>query len=207
MKKRWRRLDNTAKVFSFAEKINSHVFRLSAILTEQVNPNILKDAIIQTLEKYPSFKVKKKTGLFWNYLEENKKEPIVEIEHETPCKSINLRRNNDYLFKVTYYKNKINLDIFHILTDGVGATILLKEILYNYLNIKYGLVTKNQSIKQDNEFRKDAYLENFDKTLKYNKTTKKAFEVPNKVDYSINKTYHYIVKLDEIKNIKSKSLK
>ena len=48
-------------------------------------------------------------------------------------------KNNNYLFKVTYIANKINLDVCHILTDGVGATIFLKAIIYNYLDMKYSL--------------------------------------------------------------------
>ena len=34
---------------------------------------------------------------------------------------------------------KINLDVCHILTEGVGATIFLKAIVYNYLDLKYNL--------------------------------------------------------------------
>ena len=52
------------------------------------------------------------------YLEVNEKSPIVSIENEYPFKKINTRKNNDYLFKVTYFENKINIDFFHALTDG-----------------------------------------------------------------------------------------
>ena len=63
-----------------------------------------------------------------------------------PCKSINFRKNNGFLFKSYYFNNKINLDIFHVLTDGMGATIFLKEY-YNYLNIKYNLKTEAKNTK------------------------------------------------------------
>ena len=115
----WRRLDNSAKIFPIsAGKKYSTVFRLSVVLTEKVEPNILKEAVNQALIKYISFKVKMKTGFFWFYFEENLKEPKVEEEKDYPCTYIDTKKNNDYLFKVTYFENKINIDIFHSLTDG-----------------------------------------------------------------------------------------
>lgn len=115
----WRRLDNSAKIFPIsAGKKYSTVFRLSVVLTEKVEPNILKEAVNQALIKYISFKVKMKTGFFWFYFEENLKEPKVEEEKDYPCTYIDPKKNNDYLFKVTYFENKINIDIFHSLTDG-----------------------------------------------------------------------------------------
>ena len=64
----WRRLDNSAKIFPISTgKKYSTVFRLSAVLKEKVEPNILKEAVIQTLDKYKSFKVRMRPGLFWYY--------------------------------------------------------------------------------------------------------------------------------------------
>ena len=114
----WRRLDNSAKIFpmSTGEKYST-VFRLSVVLKENIKPEILKKAVVETLEKYQSFKVRMKPGLFWYYLEQNNKVPVVEEEKDYPCKYINPRKNKGYLFKVTYFKTKINIDIFHSLTD------------------------------------------------------------------------------------------
>ena len=130
----WRRLDNSAKIFPIAStKKYSSVFRLSAVLKEKINPKILKTAVKMALENIPSFKVKLKKGLFWYYFEENNKEIRIEKEKNYPCKYIDPKTNNDYLFKVTYYENKINVDIFHSLTDGNSGVIFLKEIVYTYI--------------------------------------------------------------------------
>ena len=113
----WRKLDNSAKIFPIsAGKKYSTVFRLSAVLNEDIEPNILQEAVNQALNKYESFKVRMKAGFFWYYLEHNPKLPIVTEEEDYPCKYIEPRKNNNYLFKVTYFKNKINIDIFHSLT-------------------------------------------------------------------------------------------
>lgn len=37
------------------------------------------------------------------------------------------------LFEVTYYKTRINFEVFHALTDGTGATEFLRELVKNYL--------------------------------------------------------------------------
>ena len=115
----WRRLDNSAKIFPIAAgKKYSTVFRLSVLLKEKVNVEILYEAVNKALEQYPSFRVRMKEGFFWYYLEYNPKKVIIEEEKDYPCKYIDPRKNNNYLFKITYFENKINIDIFHSLTDG-----------------------------------------------------------------------------------------
>lgn len=55
----WRRLDNSAKIFPISGgKKYSTVFRLSVILKENVQPEILKQAVQLALERYKSFKVR-----------------------------------------------------------------------------------------------------------------------------------------------------
>lgn len=200
-----RKLDNTAKIFSLEDKKHNNTFRLSVVLKEQIDINLLKSSVIKSLDKYPYYKVKINSGFFWNYLEYNSKEIIIEQEQEIPCKSINFKKNNDYLFKVTYFNNKINLDVFHVLTDGKGATILLKEILYNYFNIKYNLNTIiKENTKENIIDYKDEYLKNANKSLLCKEKIKKAFQIQEKSNLSINKTYHYILNLEQFKKIVKK---
>ena len=48
------------------------------------------------------------------------------------------------LFEVTYYKKRINFEVFHVLTDGTGATEFLKELVKDYLY----LVHKEEGLEQ-----------------------------------------------------------
>lgn len=196
-----RNLDNTAKVFSLEEKENNNTFRFSAILKEKIDSKKLKVAIIKTLEKYPSYKVKIKSGFFWSYFENNDKEPLVEETIDNSVKSINLNKNNDYLFKVNYLNNKINLDVCHVLTDGLGAIILLKEILYNYLNQKHNLKNLNREVLKDNNITQDQYLKNFNRKRVYKNYPKKSFLIKEKWDLKVNKTHYYTLELDRLKTI------
>ena len=84
MTKIWRKLDNTAKIFSVDQK-EGNMFRLSAILKEKIDPYILKTSVVNTLENFNDYKVCLKSGFFWNYLEKNYKEPVIEEENEKPC--------------------------------------------------------------------------------------------------------------------------
>ena len=136
---KWYKLDNAAKIFSLDDKNNTNIFRYSVILYENVDKDKLKEAVEKTLNNYQNFKVKIGIGVFWNYLEYNNKEIVIEEEKEIPCQHIDFKKNNDYLFKVTYYNKKINLDIFHILTGGAGGIIFLKSIIYNYLSLKHNI--------------------------------------------------------------------
>jgi len=40
-------------------------------------------------------------------------------------------------YRVTYYKNRINLDLFHAISDGTGALEFLNIIVLDYLELKY----------------------------------------------------------------------
>ena len=162
----WRRLDNSAKIFPIASsKKYSNVFRLSAVLKETIRKSLLKQAVDIVLENLSSFKVKLKKGFFWYYFEDNNKEVIVEKEKDYPCKYINPNENNDYLFKVTYWENKINLDIFHSLTDGNSGIIFLKEIVYTYIELahKQEFNKKIRIERKISNNTEDDYLKNYDK--------------------------------------------
>lgn len=199
-KKNWRKLDNTAKIFSLDDKKNTSTFRYSVLLKKDVDPNILQKALNKTINDCPSYKMKMGAGLFWNYLELNEKNIIIQEEHEIPCEHINFKNNNDYLFKVTYYKNKINLDVFHVLTDGAGAAVLLRALIYNYFIIMYKLPN---DIKYENEINnyQDQYLKYYDSKLKEIGKSKKAYQLPGIPNKKINNTYHYIVSVKELKKI------
>ena len=199
----WRKLDNSAKIFPISTgKKYSTVFRLSVLLKEKVNPKILEQAVNIALEKYKSFKVRMKAGFFWYYFEENNKKPIIEKEKDYPCKYINPRRNNNYLFKVTYFDKKINIDIFHSLTDGGSGTIFFREIVYTYLELLHPDVfrEKERQIRKVEYNTEDSYIKNYDKKAKSNASTKKAYVLKgNKIGLGAVSTIHEIIELDKLK--------
>ena len=199
----WRRLDNSAKIFpmSTGEKYST-VFRLSVVLKNNIQPEILQKAVIKTLEKYEPFKVRMKAGLFWYYLEQNHKIPKVEEEREYPCKYINPRRNKGYLFKVTYFKNKINIDIFHSLTDGNGGTIFFREMVYTYLELCYpeDLKQENRKVRKIEYDIEDSYIKNYNKKINTNVPNPRAYELKGKkIKLGAISAIHQIINLEQLK--------
>lgn len=200
LKKNWRKLDNIAKMFSLDDKNNTNIFRLSAILKSKINKSILKKAVAKTLNQYKNFKVKIGTGFFWNYLELNNKDVIINEENGIPCEHIDFATNNDYLFKVSYYNKKINLDFYHVLTDGTGAIIFFKALICNYLELKHDFVTVLKD-KEEQINYKDEYLKNYDKKLNIKMPFKSAYLIKGRINKNINNTYHYITDIADIKKV------
>lgn len=199
----WRRLDNSAKIFPIsAGKKYSTVFRLSVVLKEKVNLEILKKAVNKALEQYEFFKVSLKSGFFWNYLEYNAKEPIIEEEREYPCKYIEPKENNNYLFKVTYFDQKINIDIFHSLTDGNSGVMFFREIIYNYIELSHKEEFQEElRIKRKIDVSaEDSYIKNYNKKAKGNNSSKKAYKLAGKkIKLGAISAIHEIIDLNELK--------
>lgn len=130
----WRSLDNAAKLFYAASSPkDTRVFRFYCELKEEVKEEILQEALNQTIQKYPVFLSVMRKGLFWHYLEKSELRPVVREEYKEPCSSLYVRDKKTLLFEVTYYKKRINFEVFHALTDGTGATEFLRELVKNYL--------------------------------------------------------------------------
>ena len=74
-------------------------------------------------------------GLFWSYLEMSSLHPEVREEYKEPCSRLYIRDKKSLLFEVTYYKKRINFEVFHVLTDGNGAMVFLKTLAARYLTL------------------------------------------------------------------------
>lgn len=134
----WRKLDNAAKLFpATSNKRDTRVFRFYCELKEEVTGDTLQKALDRTIEKYPVFLSVMRKGLFWYYLEKSPLKPQVKEETDPPCIHLYLKDRKTLLFQVTYYKSRINFEVFHALTDGTGAIQFLKELVKNYLLLQY----------------------------------------------------------------------
>lgn len=179
---RWRRLDNTAKIFPvIASKNLSSVFRISATLKEEVDPGTLQTALEEVLPQFEGFSVRLGRGFFWYYFELNKRMPVIERETTYPCKYIDPRSSHQFLFRVSYYDRRINLEVFHAVTDGLGAVNFLKALVYRYLDLKKGWKsehTLSQKISPDISMNvEDSYIRNYKKTEKRKYSSKKAYHL------------------------------
>lgn len=179
---KWHKLDNTANVFPIISNKNySSVFRVSVILKNDVIPEFLQEALTKTLPLFSSFRVRLRRGAFWYYFENNKKQPLIEKEQTYPCTFINPRINKHFLFRVSYYKRRINLEVFHVITDGTGAIKFLKALTYNYLKLVHKEQLPENALKMpvvdvlsDVE---DSYHKNYRKLPYKKESTIKAYKL------------------------------
>ena len=164
----WDKLDNTAHIFPvIAGEKMSNVYRLSVFLKEEVEPEKLQLALDMILPQFKGFNVRLRQGIFWYYFEKNgKAAPRVKEESAYPCRFIVQNKNKNYLFRVSYYKRKINLEVFHVLTDGMGGINFLKELTYQYLRLTHPELGEKLgdglSINTSMN-REDSFLNNFKK--------------------------------------------
>ena len=179
---RWQKLDNTANLFpAIASENMTNVYRISVTLDEEIDGTILQMAQDNVVPDFDTFNVRMRKGVFWCYFETNyKKPPLVMEESDYPCRYIEPYDNNNYLFRVTYFKKRINLEVFHVLADGMGGINFIRELTYEYLRLKYpelSDVTVKGLSDATSLNTEDSYLKNYKKSHAKGYKTKRAVEV------------------------------
>ena len=210
MKKRedhiaWRKLDNTAQLFPvIANKEISHVYRISAMLKEEVRPELLQRALEDILPWFDVFRVRLRRGFFWFYFEENKNKPEVEDETEYPCRYIDPHGRRKFLFRVSYYQKRINLEVFHAVSDGMGAITFLKELTYRYIDLYRSQGTAETKKYSPSEGcildQEDSYFKHYRKKKAKGYSKKKAYQIKGRKLYGgAISVMHGYVSIDDLK--------
>ena len=134
----WHRLDNTANIFPVTTtKRFSNVYRIAVTLREEVDPELLQRALEMVLPRFAYMRVQIRHGFFWHYLEDNPNMPQVREEEGYPCGYLDARENRGFMFQVSYYKTRINLEVFHVVTDGTGGYRFLRALCCQYLMLAH----------------------------------------------------------------------
>lgn len=189
IKGNWYKLDNAGKLYpSIASSRVSTFFRLTAVLKEVVDVDILQAALDISALKFQVFNVKLRRGVFWYYFEKSKVPPIVHLERYYPCTSTDLRNSQPVPFKILYFENRIHLEISHAVSDGAGGMVFLKDILKNYYALLNGEKPKKspQIGADDSEgtlskYEEDAFKEYYEKKIPLPTKIEKAYHFPFKL--------------------------
>lgn len=149
----WYKLDLSAIVYPTLQRQDfSSVYRLSALLDEEVKPQLLQEALDAVLPRFPSYKVAIRRGFFWRYLEANNRPgPFVKEDIKNPCMPMPFKSNNRYLLRVYYYKNKVSLEVHHSLGDGTGGMYLLHTMLAEYFRLRGEKISTGYMVKDIHE--------------------------------------------------------
>ncbi len=166
-KNSWKKLDNAAKIFpALVSQEDSEVFRISCTVTEDVDPYLLQQALNATMEEFPSFSETISRGMFWYYLEDSGKRPIVHKETAAPLQPLYTKNTHGLLIDVSYYGNRINFEVFHAICDGTGAFMFLRTLVANYLCLRYGIPVMKMDLGLDMTVREkeaDSFAQYYEK--------------------------------------------
>ena len=207
---RWDKLDNTALIFPvIAGEGMTNTYRISVELQEEIQPELLQEALDIVLPKFNVFNVRLRMGVFWYFFEENNKPaPRVKEEELFPCRYIQPNKNNSYLFNVTYFKNRINLEVFHVLTDGMGGMTFAKELTYQYLRLAYPELKKQVEDKLSDTTSlnaEDSFEKNYKKKSNRGYVTERAYLIKlKKLAKGEFGVMHGLIDIPELKAVTKK---
>lgn len=165
----WSKLDNSAKIYPMlVSKKNQNIFRLSVNLKEEVDAEILHNALAMTIARFPGFSVRLMKGAFWYYFDKNAAKTKVYPLDPLSFKKITDKNCNGYCFRVSYFQNRIVCDFFHAICDATGAAEFVKSLVYTYLNLAGKEVYSDQKILTvgspiSQEELEDSFLANYKK--------------------------------------------
>ena len=150
MNKKWYRLDTAALIFPVIRRRDwCNVFRLSATLREEVDPAVLQQAADDLRPRFPSFYVCLRTGVFWHYLEECEGPVTVQPDYSYPLSYMSRSETRRCCLRIFYYRNRIAVEFFHVVSDGRGGSIFLRNLLARYLTLRHGVTVSPDEVIRD----------------------------------------------------------
>lgn len=121
------------------------LYKVTVQLARKVEPEALQKALGITLQRYPTFRVELKHGLFRYYFTDNPRTAPVVPDDGVVLKSLNFRETNRFLFRVAYFDTTFSIDFYHCLGDGTPAFDFIKTLIYYYLK-EIGVDASSQGI-------------------------------------------------------------
>ena len=129
-------MDNVAKVFLATNtRRDPRVFRISCTLQEEVDPALLNEALRDHRAGMAAVPGNAASRFILALdFESTGQLPACHPEDKARCApAMPPERRNRLIYRVTYFGSRINLEMFHALTDGNGGFLFLKSIVRNYL--------------------------------------------------------------------------
>ena len=176
----WYPLETSAKIYpAIISPRQPSVFRLSCTFEEEIDPAILQTALNVTLTRYPGFAMTLKRGAFWFYFEELSGTPELQPEQKYPCQMIDPKEEGGFLFRVTWYKKRVNIEIFHVIADGTAGLEFLKTLAFYYLllsgkDVRPGEFVRTLGRKPTAEEQENSFLRYYDPMIPSDRTDNPA---------------------------------
>lgn len=165
------RLDNAGKLFpAIHSSKRTTMFRIAALLNQPVQVALLQKAAEKMMERCPYYQVSLSAGLFWYYLESTDTLPVIHGESIYPCMKIPLKKRGTLPFRIIAYRNRIALEMSHLLADGRASMAFLNGLILEYFRQKgedlpsEGVILDCRDQPDPQEFS-DSYKKYFEKIV------------------------------------------
>lgn len=175
----WMLLDNAAKIYPASKRRNwINIYRVSVTFRDEIDKELLKEALSRTIPRFPSIAARLRRGIFWYYLEARKSPPPILEEGPYPFAGISYEEMKSCCFRVVVYGKRLALEFFHVVTDGNGALIFLKTLAATYISLKYKVeIPAKEGVLDIEEEPKPEELE--DSFVRYKGKVKNKTKSPN----------------------------
>ncbi|NLX94459.1 MAG: hypothetical protein GXZ02_11570 [Clostridiales bacterium] len=201
-------LDGAGIIYAVNNKKTwNRVIRFAAIMKENIQPEILARAISDVQKRFPTFFLQLDQDLFNYSLRTVTDTDILNKENEYPCGHIEAGSGNRPMFRVKYFKNRLSLETFHILSDGGGTMVFFRTLIARYLELQGFEVEKTDGVMDLNTTPTDAETEDSYKKVTCEETKKISRSEPFAYQYRQPKKENYFMlthgffRVDDIKQI------
>ncbi|MDD7728557.1 MAG: hypothetical protein PUK34_02915 [Clostridia bacterium] len=124
-----------ATIFYSYSALHPNTLRVQFRMKDAVDGHLLQLAAAQAIQRYPYYAVHCVSD-GKEYLLETHGEPFV-VRHTWEPVDLGGEKSNGYLLAVSYWEDKIWVNLYHGLTDGTGAMNFGRTLLYYYCREMY----------------------------------------------------------------------
>ena len=184
-------LDNSAIIhLATRKKWYSNSFRFSAVLTEEICPELLQQALDAVVPRFPTVAAGIRRDFFQYRIVPLRTAPPVLVDGEDAflvCMSPSQMEKG--AFKVLYSGSQLSVEFFHSLTDGYGAQVFLNTLLSEYLKRKYGIeISENPTVLETAELPRTEEVKDDFYTFAAKKgaplKSRRSYQIPAFIDRS-----------------------
>ncbi|HZK39631.1 MAG TPA: hypothetical protein VFD23_05720 [Clostridia bacterium] len=201
-------LDLSANIYTATRmKKWNQVFRTSVVLKQDVQPEILSQAISDLRDRFPTLYVQLKTGFFRYKLRPAQNEDFLELEKDYPCRRMHIGSGQKPMFRVLYFQKRISVEFFHLVTDGSGSIVYLKTLLARYFELQGRQIAKTHGVFDIHDEPKESETEDSFRRIFNYKEEKISRGEPSAYQYRPETKQNYLkivsglMSVDQVKQI------
>ena len=138
-------IDNSAILY-LAQLRNNHsnTYRFTIALSEPVCPQTLQQAADRVCPRFPTIIAGFRPDFFSYTVVPAEKAPTVQKDPGL-LRTMRMEEIRRCAYRIFYSGSEIHIEAFHALTDGYGAILSFRTRVAEYLRIRYGLQSPEQT--------------------------------------------------------------